>query len=508
MKHLSIPKAVVVLCLTAPVLMGCTVGPDFTPPQAATPQGWTDTALRSGSEGMSTQINTKPADEGAWWAGFRDPVLSWLVERAAASNLDIQQASLRIAEARAQLAIATADRFPILAGNGSYMIQRFSEKTAQGSLFSSIGGIGRAATGLAIPSFPNPYDQYQVGFDASWEPDLFGRVRRSVEAATADTAASVEDSHGALVSLEGEIARNYIDLRGAQLKLAIVNENLATQRDILTLVQQRRQAGLTTDLDVSNATAQVTNTQSQLPLLEREIALDIGQLSQLLAREPGALRAELIGAKPIPPAPPEIGIGLPGDLIRRRPDIRAAEAHLHAATARVGTATADLFPRITLSAALGTQAESFPDLAGWSSRFFNIGPSIEIPIFEGGKLRANVRLQDVREKEAGVTYANTVLTAVHEVENALVAYNTEQIRQQSLEATARENRDALTLAQQRYQSGLSAFMDVLDAERTLQQTELSQADSTAAISTDLIALYKALGGGWQQAADGSTAQPR
>jgi outer membrane protein, multidrug efflux system len=507
MKHLSIPREFIFLCAALSGIVGCTVGPNFTPPHADTPPGWTDMALQPGQAGTSGQVTTNPADEGAWWAGFRDPALSALIELAATSNLDLQEASLRIAEARAQVTIAAADQFPMLAGNSSYMVQRFSQKTVQGSLFSSIGSIG-GSVGRAIPSFPNPYDQYQVGFDASWEPDLFGRVRRSVEAANADSQASVEDRYGALVSLEGEIARSYVDLRGAQLKHSIVNENLVTQRDILTLTQQRQQAGLTNDLDVSNATAQVTSTQSQLPQLARQIALDIDQLSELLAREPGALRTELSNAKPIPPTPPAIAIGLPGDLIRRRPDIRAAEARLHAATARIGTATADLFPRITLNAALGTQAESFPDLAGWSSRFLNLGPSIDIPIFKGGKLRANVRLQDIREQEAGVTYAKTVLTAVHEVENALVAYNTEQARQQSLEATATENRNTLALARQRYQSGLSAFLDVLDAERTLQQTELSLADSTASVSTDLIALYKALGGGWQQDANGSAAQLR
>ena len=234
-----------------------------------------------------------------------------------------------------------------------------------------------------------------------------------------------------------------------------------------------------------------------MPLLDREIDTDINQLSELLAREPGALQNELQSATAVPPVPQTVPIGLPADLIRRRPDIRAAEARLHAATARVGVAVADLFPRITLDASFGTQAERFPDLADWAGRFINIGPSLQIPIFEGGKLRATIRLQNIREKEAAVTYAKAVLAAFHEVENALIAYNTEQSRRLSLQDTLAHNRNVLALARQRYKSGLTAFLDVLDAERALQQTELSFADSSAAVSTDLVALYKALGGGWE-----------
>ncbi len=375
----------------------------------------------------------------------------------------------------------------------------FSDTTAQGSLFNSIGSFG-AGSGLAIPSFPNPYDQYQVGFDASWEPDLFGAVRRSVEAAGAETQAAIEDSRDALVSVEGEVARTYIDLRGAQLELSVTNENLATQRAVLVLAHQREHAGLTTYIDVSNADAQVRSTRSQLPLLERQIDVDINQLSQLLGREPGALRTELIAARPIPAAPRDIAIGLPADLARRRPDIRASEARLHAATAQIGVATANLFPRVTLDASFGTQAEHPLDLTRWASRFFSFGPTIEIPIFEGGKLKAMVQLSDVHEKEAAVDYAKTVLSALHDVENALIAYDTEGARRLDLEATAARNAETLALARQRYRSGLTTFLDVLDAERSLQQTELALAGNTAATSTDLVALYKALGGGWQKAA--------
>lgn len=490
-----------VLGVLMPLVAGCTVGPDFIPPQANTIAIWTGMALSMPS-GATTTIDATPANEGSWWAAFRDPELSSLIDSAASANFDIREAAFRIAEARSQLAVAKADQYPALAGDASYTRERFSEKTAQGSLFSKIGSLGSAlagGAGASLPSFPNPYDQFQVGFDASWEPDLFGRVRRSVEAANADMLASVEDSHEVLVSLESEVARNYIDLRGAQLKLAVARENVATQRDVLTLARQRRQAGLSNELDVSNAASQATSTESQLPVLERQIAVDINQISQLLAREPAALQSELGSERPVPPTPPQIGIGLPGDLVRRRPDIRAAEARLHAATARIGVATADLFPSLKFNAELGTQAEHALDLANWASRFYNIGPSLQLPIFEGGRLKATLRLQDVREEEAAVTYAKTVLTAVHDVENALVTFNNEERRHQSLESTVAENRNALDIARQRYAGGVTTFLDVLSAERTLEQNETALADGTSALSTDIVALYKALGGGWQEA---------
>jgi NodT family efflux transporter outer membrane factor (OMF) lipoprotein len=478
-------------------LLGCTVGPDFVAQNPDVPKDWVGTAKAQGStQAQSSIVTAAPVQAGAWWTSFHDPVLTSLIERAAASNLDLRTAALRISEARAQRGVAGAGQWPSLSGNASYMNQRFSEKTAQGSVFGSLGNLG-ADSGLAIPSYPNPYDQFQIGFDASWEPDLFGGVRRLVEAADADTQASIEDADDALVSLDGEVARAYIDLRNAQAHREITQDNLNAQREIEVLARQKMRAGLGSDLDVSNAAAQTTTTQAQLPLFKRQIDTGINQLSELLAREPGALQTELQTATAVPPVPPNVPIGLPAELIRRRPDIRAAEVRLHAATARVGVAIADLFPRITLDASFGTQAERFPDLANWASRFINIGPSLQIPIFEGGKLRATVRLQNIREKEAAVAYAKTVLSALHEVENALIAYNTEQNRRRSLQATLAHNRDVLALAHQRYKGGLTMFLDVLDAERAMQQTELSLADSTAAVSTDLVALYKALGGGWE-----------
>ncbi|HEX4079530.1 MAG TPA: efflux transporter outer membrane subunit [Rhizomicrobium sp.] len=485
-----------VVALLACALAGCTVGPDFLKPKAEVPQAWTGAALQPAGKTKSMASAAQPAAE-AWWESFRDPELTSLIHKAAAANLDLREAALRIAEARAQREITASAEMPTLAGNASYANERISDTTAEGSIFSSLGGSTKGLP-IHIPTFPNPYNQYQVGFDASWEPDLFGGVHRSVEAAQADTQAQEEDARDALVSLEAEVARDYIDLRSAQAQLEITKRNLATQQETRALAEQRYRAGLGTALDVSNAMAQVHTTRSQAPPFGRSIASDINQLSQLLAREPGALANELDTARPVPPVPPEVPVGLPGDLLRRRPDIRAAEARLHAATARVGVAVAELYPSITFDASFGSQSETFPNLAEWASRFYSIGPSLQVPIFEGGKLRANIRLADLDEKEAAVDYARVVLNAVHEVENALVAYGSEQRRRDALAATLVQNRDSFALAGQRYRSGLTSFLDVLDAERSEEQTELALAVSNAAVSTDLVALYKALGGGWTE----------
>jgi NodT family efflux transporter outer membrane factor (OMF) lipoprotein len=475
LKHALTPLA------TALFLAGCAVGPDFKAPQPNVPEQWSRQA--DSTAGTQTQN---------WWSTFNDNGLTSLIERAAASNLDVRQAALRVTEARAQRDVAAAARWPQLSANAGYQRQRISENTTNGALLGAGKNFGFGV--------PNPSDQYQLGFDASWEVDLFGRVRRSVEAADADEQASVEDHRDVLVTLFGDVGRTYVELRGAQLRASITRGALATQRDLLELTQQRQSVGLANDLDVSNAAALAANTEAQLPLLERQITQDVNQLSKLMGREPGALRSELEATQPVPPTPAAVPIGLPAELARRRPDIRRVEAKLHAATARVGVAVADLFPRLTLNASAGFQAQDVPDLTDWASRFLTAGPRLEIPIFSGGQRRATLQLQDVRAQEAAIDYARTVLGALHEVENALAAYGAEQDRHRSLETAVAHSRDALQLAQQRYESGVSSFLEVLDAERNVQQNELSLADSTTSLSTNLVALYKALGGGWESSA--------
>jgi NodT family efflux transporter outer membrane factor (OMF) lipoprotein len=441
-----------------------------------------------------TKVTEQSADLSAWWSAFDDAMLTSLIERAAGSNLDLRTAVLRIDEARVQRAISAAAYWPSVSIDASYSRQRLSGTTPTGSVFSSVGNL--KLPGGASISIPNPYNQYQLSANASWEIDLFGRVRRSVEAADANVQVSVEDQHAVLVSVLADVAQIYLELRGAQTRLHIAQENLATNEELLDLTRQRRAAGLTTYIDVSNASAQATATRAELPSFELQITQNINQLSRLLAREPEALRGELGSPAQVPSAPPEVSIGLPAELARRRPDIREAEANLHAATAQIGVAVADLFPRLTFAANGGFQSETTGNLLQWASRFGSLGPTLDVPIFDRGRSKA-VHLYDVRAQEAALTYQRTVLNALHEVENALAAYAADQQRRRWLEATVTENRDALTLSRQRYETGLTNFIDVLDAERTLQQNQLLLADSTTAVATDLVGLYRALGGGWQ-----------
>jgi len=474
--------------MVAPI--GCTVGPNFTRPKPALPPQWSSQSTAPAAQSAS-RVNSSAAELAPWWDQFKDPQLSSLIQRSRTSNLDVRQAVLRISEARTERDVTAAGLWPSVSVNASYSRSRFSDSTYTGKLFSSFGSFN--VPGLPAVTVPNPYNQYQLGFGASWEIDLFGRLRRSIEASNADVEASTEDHRAVLISLDSDVARTYVDLRGAQLRKSVTEASLATEREVLELTSDRQAAGLTTDLDVADAAAQVKTTEAQLPQLELQITQDMNQLAKLMALDPEALRGELADAHPVPPVPPQIPIGLPADLARRRPDIREAEQKLHAATARVGVAVADLFPRLTLSAQGGVQSEGPGKLLDWASRFGSIGPTFEVPIFDRGRW-VTVKLQDIRAQEAALAYAQTVLAALHEVENALAAYRADQERRAELAGAVDQSRDALDLARQRYMSGITNFLVVLDAERTLQQNDQSLAESITSVSADLVALYRTLGG--------------
>jgi NodT family efflux transporter outer membrane factor (OMF) lipoprotein len=480
--------------LAGSALTACAVGPNFERPSPDVPANWSATPSPSAQSHPVPQ----PVQQLDWWKALNDPVLTSLIERAGAGNLDLKAAALRIAEARAERQVAASAAFPAVNGDASWQGQRLSENTPTGKLFSLTGEIPGLAN-LPGVAMPNPYGQFQLGFDAGWEVDLFGRVRRSVESAESQIEAADQDRQAAQVSLFGEVGRVYIDLRGAQMKRAVAEESLATARELMRFAGERRAAGVATAIDVSRAGAQASATEAQLPLFDREIASDINALSFLVGQPPGALTAELAPAQPLPPTPEVVPIGLPADLVGRRPDIRAAGARLHAAVAAEGVAVADLYPRVTLMAAGGYQAEDVTHLLDWASRFGVVGPQVELPIFDAGRRRANVRVADVRAQEARAAYGRSVLAALHEVDGALTAYETEQARAASLEDTVRQGRDAVRLARLRYQKGLFSMLEVLDAERSLQESELQLADSRAAVAVDLIALYKSLGGGWNTA---------
>lgn len=483
---ISMTRRMLVVALAVTPL-GCAVGPDFRKPEAPVPAAWSASAA-------SGALNSDPSNVVDWWSSFQEPTLSSLIERSTQANLDLRAAVLRIAEARAQRDVAGAAFLPSASADASFARQRLSDTTPTGALFTRFGNV--SAPGRPAVNIPNPYNQFQLSAAAAWEPDLFGRVRRSVEAANADLQASVEDQRGVLVALCADVASNYVELRGAQLRKEVTERSLTTQRELYDLTKQRQAVGLTTDLDVANAGAQVDSTQALVPQIDREVTQDINRLSLLLDRAPDSLRAELESTRPVPQVPPVLPIGLPADLARRRPDLRQSEAKLHAATARIGVAVGDLFPRLTLSADGGTQSQSASDLLKWASRFGAIGPTLQVPIFDGSKW-AMVRLQNVRAQEAALDYERAVLAALHEVENALAAYKSDGERGAALAAAVAKSRDALDLARARYSSGVANFIDVLDAERSLQQNELALVTNTTAVSTDLVAIYRALGGGWQ-----------
>jgi outer membrane protein, multidrug efflux system len=387
-----------------------------------------------------------------------------------------------VREARAQRGIAEADYYPQVDATGSATRQRASQNAF--------------GTGSGVPVSGGTSNLFQAGFDASWELDVFGGVRRSVEAANADVQAAVEDRRNTLVTLLAEVARNYVELRGLQRQIAITNENINSQQQTVELTQTRFQAGIANDLDVARAQAQVANTRAVLPTLLNQRDAAIHRLGVLVAQPPGALRAELEIDKPMPPIPAAIPVGLPSDLLRRRPDVRRAERELAASTARIGVATSDLFPKFSLTGSLGLQSRKAGDLGDSDSRYWSIGPSVRWPIFDAGRIRANIRVQNAVQEQAAANYERTVLTSLEEVENSLSSYYKEQDRRGQLAQSVSASQRAVDLANQLYTRGLIDFLSVLESQRTLYaaQDQLSQSDR--AVAANLVGLYKALGGGW------------
>jgi len=340
-------------------------------------------------------------------------------------------------------------------------------------------------------------DLWQAGLDAGWEIDIFGGLRRDLEAAEADIAAAIEDQRDVLITVSGEVAINYIELRAFQQEIVCANNNLKAQQHSAELTRQRFAGGLVGALDVANADAQVGSTASEIPTLEAAAQQTIYNLSILLGLDPAALLTELSRASEIPYAPPALPQDLPSDLLRRRPDIRRAEAKIHAATARIGVATADLFPKFNLTGSAGYQNNSMRRMVSSKFGFWSFGPAVDWQIFNAGSVQANIEIQKALTEQAALTYQTTVLTALRDVENALVACNKERQRNKALQETVIANRRAVDLATQLYTQGQTEFLSVLDAQRSLYTSENALVQSTGNLSTDLVSLYKALGGGWQ-----------
>jgi len=340
-------------------------------------------------------------------------------------------------------------------------------------------------------------DLFQLGLDAGWEVDLFGGTRRSVEAATADLEASEEGLRDVMVSLLAEIAVNYMELRGNQRRIAIARDNIEAQRQTVELTRAKFQAGLSSELEIAQAEALLSTTESRVPQFESASKKAIHRLGVLLGAGPGALLQELSDPSALPVAPPEIPVGLPSELLRRRPDVRRAERQLAAATARVGVATADLFPRFFLTGNAGWQSVNASDLISPQSRALSFGPSIQWPVFDAGRIRANIRVQNARQEQALAQYEKTVLASLEDVENSLVAYSKEQVTRNHLAQAVDANRRAVEISNELYTKGLVDFLNVLVNQRSLFQLQEQLALSEQAVCTNLVALYKSLGGGWE-----------
>jgi outer membrane protein, multidrug efflux system len=483
----------ILLVFAAFGLTACKVGPNFAAPREPVPEQY------SGADSVSSNAALRPstdvATDGFWWRQFHDGALDRLEEQAAAGNLDLQGAYLRIVEARIQVQLARAQGMPNLNASASYT----REQLGLAGIVKSQGGFGGAAspsTEALITKLEQPVNLYQLGFDASWELDLFGRVRRSVEAADAQSAGMVESRNDLLVSLQAEVAQTYFQLRAGQIQRNISAELISAQRDILELTRSRQIHGLANENDVDSAQAQLSSLESELPAYDQTIETSRHALAVLTGQLPEALDGQFATAGALPAVPAVIPVGIPSTLARRRPDIRGAEAALHAATAQVGVSVASLFPDISLAGTLGLRNLSTRYLFDWDSKFYTFGPSISIPIFHGGALVANVHLSRAQAAEAALNYRKTVFSALQEVEDGLTALDQDARRTASLTATVAADQRALEVNLNSYRHGLITYISVLTVQLQQAQARQQLAQAQLAECSDVVKLFKALGGGW------------
>ncbi|MEN5082183.1 efflux transporter outer membrane subunit [Bosea sp. TWI1241] len=447
------------------LLAGCSVGPDYAAPAVAVPEGW--------REGQAARA-TRPSE---WWRSFRDPALDRLIETAIAGNLDVAQAKARIREARA------------------------SQDQAVGALFPQVGGGASATRSRAAQVTRN---SFRGGFDASWEIDLFGARDRAVEAAEYGVDAAFDDLDTVMLTLVGDVAATYVEARGLQARIALARRTARLQRETEALTRTRFQAGDVSAIDTARATAQAAGTEAQIPTLEAALAQSLHRLAVLTGRPPAAMAGlgGAGGAIPAAPAPPRAGI--PAQVLLRRPDVRAAERRLAQATARIGQAEAARYPSVSLTGTISTSALKLGDLARNSAIGWSFGPTLSVPIFNGGELAAAVDAARARRDQSDGAFRLAVLGALQDVEDGLVALRQERVRLARLGEVARASAEAARLSRALYGSGGASFLDVLDAQRTLYSAEESVLQSRIALATGFIALNKALGGGWLRPVDVST----
>ncbi len=473
------------------LLAACTVGPDYHAPDAAVPAQFAVAApAQSGG------------DLGQWWQSFNDPVLDGLITQALRDNLDVQTAASRIREARLQEVVAGAGAWPSLQANTQ------ATRTHLSGNAISLGNLGTltngavssgSASGLSSLGLPGTdFNTYQLGLDASLELDLFGKTRRSVEAARDSTGAQIWSQRDTEVSLTAEVANTYFGLRETQWRLVVARREVERRQALLGVVRARVSTGFATGLDVAQQETQVTTAQAALPPLQADSQARLHALGVLLGEVPEAPALEPVVQQD--PAPPAIPAGLPSDLLRRRPDIRSAERQLAAATANIGVAVADYYPQITLTASPSLVSTALSNLLTWGSRNLSLSAGLVWPLFNGGQTKANVGIANERQTQALLAYRKAVLVALKDVEDALSQYQADGERQGVLHRSLTAARGASGLARQQYQAGLIPFSTVLTTEAALYTAEDQAVQGRAALSQDLVALYKALGGGWSEAA--------
>ncbi len=466
-----------VALVTAPLLFGCVkVGPDFVRPEVAVSPNW--------MEAGDKRVKSEAADYRNWWRAFNDPVLDRLIDRAYRENLTLRIAGVRVLEARAQLGIAVGELFPqTQQATGSVQYNRLS------------------AAGVA-PIRSSGFIQSEIGVNASWELDFWGRFRRNIESADAIWLATVADYDSALVSLTADVANSYITIRTLEKRLEIARQNVETQKESLAIAEARLKYGAVTELDVEQAKTVLNETLASVPSLETQLRQVKNALSVLLGLPPGDLSDYLGGASEIPVSPPQVVVGIPADLLRRRPDIRSAEYQAAAQSARIGVAKADLYPAFSLTGNFSLVAtdigkSKLSDMFKWSSRSVQAGPSFQWNILNYGQITNNVRVQDARFQELLITYRNTVLTAQQEVEDSLVAFLRAQERARFLAGSTAAARKALDLAVKQYREGIKDFTTVLIAQQSLLNEQDNLAATLGSISSNLVGVYRALGGGWE-----------
>lgn len=471
-------RAGAALCV-ALLSSGCTVGPEFVRPE----NGLHEIVLSPRADYAGAAQPSGSEVPPQWWNLFNDPLLTELQGRAQSANLDLQVAATRIEQARAQLGVASAEQLPSVGAGASYAREALSEH-------------GKFAA-LGAPTTPS--DFWQLGFDASWEIDLWGRIRRAREGAAATLDSAAYEREATRVSLAAEVARSYLQLRGTQAQLDIAQQNRVVAERTLGLADSRERNGVATRFETSSARAQLATIKALVPELIQRRNAQLNALASLLGEPPRAIDAQLRNALPLPTLPIDVPVGVPSELARRRPDILRAEAQLHAATAAIGVAKAEFYPRISLRGRVGVEAFEFGDLGSWDSRFFSVGPTVFLPIFQGGRLTQRLALNEAQQKAAALAYRQTVLRAWHEVDNALDAWAAQQHQHAELRVSYEQSSEALRVAERGYQEGAADYLSVLTAQRNLLASQTSLNASATGATLTLVNLYKSLGGGWDPA---------